>query len=234
LASSSTADLAARLDDRFRLLTAGNRTALPRHQTLRAVLDWSFGLLSADEQALLRILSVFAGGWTLDAVEAVCSSSRLQAAGVSDLLARLASKSLVQVEDTPETPSRYRLLETVRHYAAQQLREQGEETTAREQHMRWCVALVERVEPTLYGPDRRVSISLLETSTTIFAWLSDGARARAETLMRPCGCQPDSGGSGRRVDTGLKGVPGSRPCSRAKAARRRFGFEPCGDWATSP
>jgi predicted ATPase/DNA-binding SARP family transcriptional activator len=163
LGQLSTADLAARLDDRFRLLTAGNRTALPRHQTLRAVLDWSYGLLSADEQALLRILSVFAGGWTLDAVEAVCSGSPLQAASVSDLLARLASKSLVQVEDTPETPSRYRLLETVRHYAAQQLREQGEETPAREQHMRWCVALVERVGPALYGPDRRVSISLLET-----------------------------------------------------------------------
>ena len=163
LGQLSVGDLAARLQDRFRLLTSGNRTALPRHQTLRAAMDWGYELLSADEQALLRMLSVFAGGWTLDAVEAVCSGSPMEARNVPDLLGCLISKSLVQIEDASETSLRYQLLETVRQYAAHHLQMQGEEGWARDRHLSWCLALVERAAPVLDGPEQRVWLDLLET-----------------------------------------------------------------------
>src|SRR5262249_46723791 len=131
-----------RLDDRFGLLTGGSRTALPRHQTLRATLDWSYDALSAAERTLLRLLSVFAGGWTLEAAEAVCGTNGVQVFGCSgvqgpsrtpherlntrtpehstaevlDLLTSLVDKSLVLCEES-EAAARYRLLETVRQYA---------------------------------------------------------------------------------------------------------------------
>src|SRR5207247_1659321 len=100
--------IAARLDDRFHLLTGGRRAALPRHRTLQALIDWSYHLLSEEEQALLRRLSVFAGGWSLEAAEAL--------GGSLDLLASLEEKSLVLVEER-EGELRYRMLETVREYA---------------------------------------------------------------------------------------------------------------------
>ena len=105
--------IAARLDDRFRVLTGGSRTALPRHQTLRALIDWSYDLLSPLECALLRRLSVFAGGWTLEAAEQVCGD-----VDVLDLLPRLVDKSLVLLD---ESGLRYRMLETIRQYAARQV-----------------------------------------------------------------------------------------------------------------
>ncbi len=177
LGQLSPGDLAARLHDRFRLLTVGNRAALPRHQTLREVMDWSYDLLSDDEQALFRTLSVFAGGWTLDAVEAVCSDSPLEEAGVSDLLARLASKSLVQIEDDPETSCRYRLLETVRHYAVQHLREHGEEAQARDRHLRWCLAFAERAWPASHGPPQPAWVERMEIE-------HDNLRAALEWCVR--------------------------------------------------
>src|SRR5262249_53703530 len=91
--------LAARLDDRFRLLTGGSRTALPREQTLRAAIDWSYDLLSEPERTLLRRLGVFAGGWTLDAAEAVCAGDGVDQAEVLDQLTQLIEKSLVMVEE---------------------------------------------------------------------------------------------------------------------------------------
>src|SRR6185503_13166368 len=91
--------LVARLDDRFRLLTGGSRTALPRQQTLRALIDWSYDLLSEAERALLRRLSVFAGGWTLEAAEAVCGGDAIEEWEVLDLLTSLVEKSLVVYED---------------------------------------------------------------------------------------------------------------------------------------
>src|SRR5262249_41289423 len=106
--------IAERLDDRFRLLTGGSRTALPRHQTLRAAIDWSYDLLAEPERTLLRRLSVFAGGWTLEAAEAVCADENLAADAVLELLAHLVDKSLVLVEESGEGEVRYRLLETMR------------------------------------------------------------------------------------------------------------------------
>ena len=114
--------IAARLDDRFRLLTGGKRTALPRHQTLQALIDWSYELLTAAEQSLLRRLAVFAGGWTLEAAEAVGAGDGVAAGDVFDLLGRLIDKSLVQVDRLAAGGGAwYRLLETIRQYALAKL-----------------------------------------------------------------------------------------------------------------
>lgn len=114
--------LVARLDDRFHLLTTGNRMGLPRCQTLRATLDWSYSLLVPSEQILLRRLSVFDHSFTLDMAEAVAAGDDLAPEDVLDALAGLASKSLLMVEDAAVEVVHYRLLETVRAYAADQLR----------------------------------------------------------------------------------------------------------------
>jgi non-specific serine/threonine protein kinase len=127
--------IAARLDDRFRLLTGGPRTAPTRQQTLQRALDWSYDLLSAPEQRLLRLLSVFSGGWTLPAAEQVCTGD-LEAWEVLDLLSSLVAKSLVEYDGV----DRYRLLETVRQYAAMQCRHAGEEPRVRARHLAWCIA----------------------------------------------------------------------------------------------
>jgi predicted ATPase/class 3 adenylate cyclase len=141
--------IAERLNDRFRLLTGGDRTALPRQQTLRALIDWSYELLSEDERAVLRPLAVFAGGWTLEAAEAVCSSGDVQMAAVLDHLSELVDKSLV-VMDADAT--RYRLLDTVRHYALERLEESGAGDDARTRHLRYYVAFAEKARPALTGP----------------------------------------------------------------------------------
>ena len=110
--------IAARLSDRFRLLVTGDQTVLPRQRTLRALIDWSYDLLTEAERALFQRLSVFAGGWTLEAAEAVCADDDLPKADVLDLLTRLVEKSLVIMEISGE---RYRMLDTVRHYAQEKL-----------------------------------------------------------------------------------------------------------------
>jgi predicted ATPase/DNA-binding NarL/FixJ family response regulator len=145
--------IAARLDDRFTLLNSGGRTALSRHRTLRAALDWSHDQLTAAEQAVLRRLAVFAGGWQLEAAEAICSGDGLAAADVLDLLMRLVDKSLALAETDLEMggEARYRLLETVRQYAAEKLAEAGEETAMRDHHAAWCLALAEVAAPRLVG-----------------------------------------------------------------------------------
>jgi len=157
----SLGEIADRLDDRFGLLTAGSRIALPRHQTLLAALDWSHELLSVGERVLLRRLSVFAGGFTLGAVEAVCSGDEVARPVVLDLLARLVMRSLV-VAETTGTQTRYRLLETIRAYAHDRLVEAGEQTWACSRHARWCVELAERAEPELTGPDQQPWLDRLE------------------------------------------------------------------------
>src|SRR3712207_4524702 len=117
--------IARRLDDRFRLLTGGSRTALPRQQTLRALIDWSYALLSDADRVLLRRLSVFSGGWTLEAAEAVCAGEDLDEYQVLDTLLRLVDKSLVVAQER-EGEARYRLLETIRQYGHEKLAEAGE------------------------------------------------------------------------------------------------------------
>jgi predicted ATPase len=133
----SAEQVAARLDDRFRLLTGGSRTALPRQQTLRALIDWSYDLLSEQERSLFRRFSVFAGGCTYEAIEMVCHQL-----DVLDLLSQLVNKSLVAVEDGGREP-RYRLLETVRQYARDKLLEMGEAEQARDAHFDFFIRFVE-------------------------------------------------------------------------------------------
>ena len=137
----SAPQIASRLDDRFRLLTTSSRTALPRHQTLRALLDWSHDLLTEPEQTLFRRLAVFPASFVLDAAEAVCSDEHtISPPDVLDLLTGLVDKSLVVLEDRGEE-RRYRLLESLRQYAEEKLRDAGEDTTLRDRHLDWCIAL---------------------------------------------------------------------------------------------
>jgi predicted ATPase len=130
-----------RLGDRFRLLTGGSRTSLPRHQTLRAAIEWSHRLLSGPEQILFRRLAVFAGGCTLEAAEQVCAGGELD---VLLLVAALVDKSLLVHEPAQ---SRYRMLETIRQFAWEELRRAEEEDELRARHRDWCLALAEAVEP---------------------------------------------------------------------------------------
>src|SRR6202043_1273156 len=116
--------LAARLDDRFRLLAGGRRTALPRHQTLRATLDWSYELLTEPERVVLRRLAIFAGGFTMQAASAVAADDEIAAAEVVDCVANLVAKSLVTTEGDGSV-ARYRLLDTTRAYASEKLDESG-------------------------------------------------------------------------------------------------------------
>jgi predicted ATPase/class 3 adenylate cyclase len=157
----SVGQIAARLDESFSLLTGGARTALPRQQTLRGTLDWSYDLLSRDERVLLRRLSVFAGGWTLEAAEAVCSYDGIEAQDVLDLLTQLVFKSLV-VMDPQEGHVRYRLLETVREYSRGRLKESGEAAGPRQRHLRWYLRLAEGAEPELVGADQKAWLDRLE------------------------------------------------------------------------
>lgn len=147
--------IAERLDDRFRFLTGGSRTALPRHQTLRAMIDWSYDLLPQAERVLLRRLSVFTGSWTLEAAETICQGSGINDYNVLDPLTQLVNKSLVVVDadlvpDGAET--RYHLLETVRQYAREKLSETGEGIAVRDAHLQYFLGLAERAEPELVGP----------------------------------------------------------------------------------
>jgi len=135
--------IAARLDDSFRLLTGGSRTALPRHQTLQALIDWSYQLLTASEQVLLGRLAVFAGGWTLEAAEAVGAGDGIAADQVFDLLSHLIDKSLVRVAQPAGGAARYHLLETIRQYALAKLAASGEADETRGRHAAYYLALAE-------------------------------------------------------------------------------------------
>lgn len=129
----SVAQVAARLDDRFRLLTGGGRTVVARQQTLRALIDWSYDLLSEKERALLRRLSIFVRGWTLDAAEAVCSGEGIERDDILELLAHLVDKSLVVMLDRAGS-ARYAMLETIREYAREKLVDSGESPALRQRH----------------------------------------------------------------------------------------------------
>jgi non-specific serine/threonine protein kinase len=138
--------IADRLDDRFRLLNAGSRTTLPRHQTLRALIDWSYDLLDEDERRLFERLSVFAGSFSLDAAEAICGDQ----AYTLDVLARLVDQSLVTVEERG-SESRYRLLETIRTYARERLSARGDAESLRQRQRDYYLTLAEVAESRLYG-----------------------------------------------------------------------------------
>jgi len=154
--------IAGRLDDRFRLLSGGTRTALPRQQTLRALIDWSHALLAPAEQALLARLSVFGGGWPLEAAEAVCAGGDVEDWEILDLLARLVAKSLVVAEPPADGQVRYRLLDSLHSYAADRLAETGGGEALAARHAAWFLALAEEAEPHLSGPAQASWLNRLE------------------------------------------------------------------------
>ncbi len=149
----SLQQIADRLNDQFSLLTSGSRTALPRQQTLRAMMDWSHNLLEDPDKTLLRRLAVFSGGWTLEAAEDVCSDGALGSMEILDSLERLVDKSLIVRADLDES-SRYRMLETVKQYAAEKIVEAGEDLGTRERHAAYFARICQEIEPQLTGPDQ--------------------------------------------------------------------------------
>ncbi|MEU6058107.1 BTAD domain-containing putative transcriptional regulator [Streptomyces sp. NPDC047097] len=153
LRALTPAQIAARLDDRFRLLTGGSRTVLPRQQTLRAVVDWSWDLLDEAERTVLRRLSVFSGGCDLEAAEAVCAT-----AGAMDLLGSLVDKSLVLAVPAADGQMRYRLLETVAEYGAERLDEAGDRAATERRHLVHYRELARTTDPELRGPRQRAAL----------------------------------------------------------------------------
>ncbi len=182
---ASVRQIAARLDDRFRLLARGSTTALPRHRTLRAAMDWSYDLLSEPERTLLRRLTVFADGWTLEAAEAVCTGDGIAGADVADLLTRLVDQSLAVME-RQDGDTRYRLLETVRQYGWEKLTEMGETGPVRERHAHWYLNLAEQAEPMLRGPQQSVWLARLEADhgnlRAALEWSRNGSEDRDQLL----------------------------------------------------
>jgi predicted ATPase/DNA-binding winged helix-turn-helix (wHTH) protein/Tfp pilus assembly protein PilF len=160
--SMSVEEVDRRLDHRFSLLKGGSRTAPTRQQTLRSLIDWSYDLLHEAEKALLCRLSVFAGGWTLAAAEAVCDGEGVEKEDVLDILTSLGDKSLVGTEERSGA-TRYGLLETVRQYARDQLREGGDVTQWRSRHLAHFIAVAEEAEPQLRGADQQAWLDQLET-----------------------------------------------------------------------
>jgi predicted ATPase/DNA-binding winged helix-turn-helix (wHTH) protein len=219
VATLSLLEIAARLDDRFGLLTGGRRTALPRHQTLRATLDWSYDLLSAADRVVLRRLAVFAGAFSLEAATTVAASAELPASDVSDCVASLATKSLLTVGFT--ATSRYQLLETTRAYAYERLVESGEQQQLARRHAEYHKDLFDRAADELatraaedwlaiyrrriddvraaldwaFSPDGDASIGVALTIGAVPLWfqlsLLDECRRRTERALASLGSATD-------------------------------------------
>jgi predicted ATPase/DNA-binding CsgD family transcriptional regulator len=204
--------IAARLSDRFALLGSGDRTAPPRQRTLRATLDWSHGLLSAREQALLRRLSVFAG-WSLEMAEQVCADDALPAAEVLDLISGLVDKSLVAVEPEVLGQARYRLLDTVRAYAAERLAAAGESAAAEFRLREYTLRFVQQAEA--------IGMALAAAPWSAVVGVFRRYDADADNLRQVLsGCLADGD-----AETGLKICTGVRPCWIARGS-----FAEGADW----
>ena len=181
-----------RLKDALGLLTRGRRTAAPRHRTLKGTLDWSYDLLSEDEKKLFGRLSTFAGGWTLEAAEAVGAEGSVEAGDVLELLSGLVEKSLVVARGSDEGGVRYRLLEPVRQYALEWLEKSEESEAARRAHAAYFLALAERAEPELMGKEPGTWLAALGREVgnlrAALSWALDADREpgdeRIETGLR--------------------------------------------------
>jgi predicted ATPase len=188
----SPEEIATRLSDRFRLLTGGSRTALPRQQTLRALIDWSYELLSESERVLSRRLSVFVGSWNGEAAERVCGdqdgSISIPPSDVLDLLARLVDRSLVAVDETDERETRYRFLETIRQYARVKLLVSGEAEALRDRHMHYFEQFTSECEPRLVGPEAPVANTRLQAEEgNILLAMAWAAERDPELALRMAG-----------------------------------------------
>ena len=174
----SVDQIAGRLDDSLKLLTAGSRTVTPRQRTLRGTVDWSYELLDEPERKLFGRLSVFAGGWTLEAAEAVGEGGGIEQDDVLDLLPRLVDKSLVVAEATGDGGVRYRLLEPIRQYGLERVEGSGESDAVRRRHAAFFHALAEEAEPELSGSQQVTWLKKLEAEhpnlRAALAWSLDG------------------------------------------------------------
>ncbi len=182
--SMTPGQIAQRLDERFKLLTGGSRTALPRQRTLQAAVDWSYQLLGEDEQVVLQEASVFVGGWTLEQAEAVCGGERLGPWEVADALTALVDRSMAQFDPIA---GRYSLLETIRHYAAERLLETGSQAV-RDRHLAWFANLAERAYAHRSRPAAREWLARLETD-----------RANLRAALDWCSARPEHPGAGLRL-----------------------------------
>jgi hypothetical protein len=178
LRTMSLEQLANRLDDRFRLLTGGSRTALPRHRTLRAVVDWSWELLTDAERMVLRRLSVFSGGASLEAAEQVCVGDGIEQEQVLELLTALAEKSLLLTEG--DGAPRYRMISTIKEYAGHRLAEVGESDLARHAHLAYFTELTETAEPRLRRAEQLEWLATLEVEHDNIGSAMRGALAAGE------------------------------------------------------
>jgi non-specific serine/threonine protein kinase len=243
------AQIVEHLGDRFRLLAAGSRTALPRHQTLRAAVDWSHALLSAREQTLFRRLAVFAGGWSLEAATAICGGPGSEgptfptdapwptspSMDVLDLLFELQTKSMVLVEER-DGAARFRLLETLREYGWERLAEAGEADAARERHRNWLLTLAERAGPELCGPRQDDWLDLLEEEhdnlRAALSWTLERGPAqlglRLAGALWPLWQRRDHRQEGREWLTRVLAAPGAEVPTRARAEALDGACELCG------
>jgi len=178
LRTMSLDQLANRLDDRFRLLTGGSRTALPRHRTLRAVVDWSWELLTDAERMVLRRLAAFSGGASLDAAEQVCGGDSVERGEVLKLQTALTEKSLLLTEG--DSAPRYRMLDTIKEYARDRLAEAGESDLARRAHLAYFTGLAETAEPHLRRAEQLEWLATLEAEHDNIAVALRGALAAGE------------------------------------------------------
>ena len=184
-------EIAKRLDDRFGLLTAGRKTRLPHHQTLRALIDWGYDQLSGDERKLFCRLSVFAGGWNLQAADTVCRWQGIDKGGFIDLHSRLVAKSLVEMESESAKQAkevRYRMLATVQEYARDRLREEEGEAEVQRRHRDYFSALAQEAARQLTGPAQAAWVSRLEAEhenlrATLDGYLGSSANARLALEM---------------------------------------------------
>jgi predicted ATPase/DNA-binding SARP family transcriptional activator/DNA-binding CsgD family transcriptional regulator len=185
----SVEQIAERLGDSLNLLTGGGRTVTPRQQTLRGTMDWSYELLGELERTLFRRLSVFAGGWSLEAAEAVASGEGIEKGEVLDLLSELVEKSLVVAEPTPKGGVRYRMLEPVRQYAREKLEKGSEAEAVNRRHAEFFLALAEEAEPRWGGPEETAWLDLLEADhdnlRVTLAWTLE--HGEAETPLQLAG-----------------------------------------------
>jgi predicted ATPase/DNA-binding SARP family transcriptional activator len=179
-------EIARRLDDRFRLLAQGSRTALPRHQTLRAAIDWSYELLSASEQILLHRLSLFAGGFTLEAVEAVAAGGEIVQSQVMDLLGQLVNKSLVisHGQSGAVAETRYGMLEGIRAYAREKMDAAEEEPTVRERHLEYFASFARRAQQGIYSTEQATWFRRLDQEIDNLRVALEGEYPFADSMRR--------------------------------------------------
>lgn len=181
------AQIAERLNDQFKLLKGGAQTVLPHQQTLRALIDWSYDLLDKQERVLFHRLGVFAGGRSLEAVESVCCGGIVEIDDILDLLQKLADKSLIFIENQAGAPPRFTLIESVWQYAREKLREAGEFDTLRDRHLDYCLDLVEKAEPHLFGTDPALWVRRLSSENLNLRFALEHAAERpdgVETALR--------------------------------------------------